>query len=193
MITEIDDNANVLILSSLKGHTILDSYHVLLIVNQGDTNQLITECEQINLHCNLRMGRRFPKVIFFIDENTPKVIYSFLNTDYVWSVSRKSRLNIISKIMSSICDVDTVPMHLNKFRGIISCNRLNLTKSEVRALKILMDGRGIYFWAENLDVSVKTLYSQRRSVMLKTGIVNYNFFAGTSKLIDYIIASHGDG
>jgi RNA recognition motif-containing protein len=80
-------------------------------------------------------------------------------------------LSIVERIKSQ--KLDSIKNYLSQFINDISADKrtcIRLTFCELRALRIILSGKGIKYYSRKFGVNEKTLYSQRTTALNKLGV-----------------------
>ncbi|ALR77007.1 hypothetical protein AO703_12080 [[Enterobacter] lignolyticus] len=168
----------------------------LLVINLHNYRQLIDEgfVDVLLLH---REAWRIhhTSVLFLYSRAAPQLLCYASRAPGCMMVNKNQPVRDIAKCLAGLLQHDNADGQqaapVSKSREAALFSRLDsLTPKEVRALHITLDGNDLAYWANELGVSVKTLYSQRASALFKLGINRSSDIVRYKGLIERILSAH---
>ncbi|MBV8041263.1 hypothetical protein [Pluralibacter sp.] len=168
----------------------------LLVINLHHYGQLADEGIVDALLFRREEWRIQQTPVLFLYSRTAPQFLCYATRMPACSMVNKNRpvREILKRLLALLQSDDTTGAHgepSHKVGDAALCSRLDrLTAKEVRALQITLDGNNIGYWADVLGVSVKTLYSQRASALLKLGINRSSDLVRYKGLIERMLSAN---
>lgn len=86
----------------------------------------------------------------------------------IHTFSRIDMLTLLRQFTGGQCVTGVREPRFNDLRTL----RGRMTACEIRAIRILLSGRNMHYWASHFGVSPKTLYTQRKAMLSRLGLEN---------------------